>query len=161
MENELFAHVRPYSTDREESGSDLLLSAVTEFLDGFAWANRSGHIWVGECIPGVMGIFLVELDPPGPEIDTYIWVIVGDLPPAYISSFYARSPRAALDVYIGEMGLWVEAVENGEDTGDLIPVNAAPTRENAEALRSRLAVLEREILPELPGSRLEQDRTGI
>jgi hypothetical protein len=64
-----------------------------------------------------------------------------------------------LDGYIGEMEAWVEAVENGQTTDDLIPVNAAPTLQNAEALKSRLGFLEREILPDSPGEDLEVDRT--
>jgi hypothetical protein len=63
-----------------------------------------------------------------------------------------------LDGYIGEMEAWIEAVENGRPTDELIPVNAAPTLQNAEALKSRLAFLEREILVELPGKDLEVDR---
>jgi hypothetical protein len=159
MENELLAHVRPYSADQEEPGCDVLIAKANEFLDAFGWAKRTGRIWVGECVPGIIGLFLLELDPPGPQVDQYVWVVVGDLPPAYISSSYARSPRAALDGYIGEMEAWVEAVENGQTTDDLIPVNAAPTLQNAEALKSRLGFLEREILPDSPGEDLEVDRT--
>lgn len=43
---------------------------------------------------------------------------------------------------------------------DLIPVNSAPTPANAKALKSRLAFLEREILPYLPGKDLAKDRDG-
>ncbi len=71
---------------------------------------------------------------------------------------YARSPRSALDGYIGEMEAWIEAAENGRPTDELIPVNAAPTLQNAEALKSRLAFLENRILLELPGKDLELDR---
>jgi hypothetical protein len=98
-----------------------------------------------------LGIFLVELDLRGRDIDQYIWVVVGDLPPAYLSSVYAKSPWDALDGYLGEMKAWADAVENGESTDDLIPVNAAPTPENVQSLRNRLEFLAREILPYLPG----------
>jgi hypothetical protein len=119
MENEVLAHVRPYNSEKEECGCDALLLSANEFLDAFQWAKRTGRVWVSECIPGVVGLFLFELDPPGPNVDKYIWVVVGDLPPAYLSPVYARSPRAALDGYIGEMELWVDAVENGRSTDDL------------------------------------------
>lgn len=127
-------------------------------LDAFEWAKRTGRAWVGKCIPGALGLFLLELDPPGPQVDRYVWIVVVDLPPACLSSVYARSPRSALDGYIGEMEAWIEAVENRRPTDELIPVNAAPTLQNAEALKSRLAFLEREILVELPGKDLEVDR---
>ncbi len=72
-------------------------------LDTFSWATRTGEVWAGECIPGILGLFLVELEPARPEIDEYIWVVVGDLPPAFLSSLYAKSPRGVLDGYIGEI----------------------------------------------------------
>jgi hypothetical protein len=78
-------------------------------------------------------------------------VVVGDLPPAYLSSEYAKSPKDALDGYMGEMLAWVEAVEKGEPTDELIPNNGAPTLANAKTLRSRLEFLGREILPHLQG----------
>jgi len=56
-----------------------------------------------------------------------------------------------LQGYIEEMSAWVEAVRKGELVDDLIPVNAAPTKENASALFTRLRFLEREILPGLAG----------
>ncbi len=160
MDAELEAQVRPFVPGTEEEGCDALLTKSNEFLDAFRWARRTGKVWVGDCVPGVWGLFLVELDPPTPEIDQCVWTIVGDLPPAYISTVYAKSPRAALDGYIGEMEAWVDAVENGKPMDDLIPVNSAPTPANAKALKSRLAFLEREILPYLPGKDLAKDRDG-
>lgn len=73
-------------------------------------------------------------------------MVVGDLPPACISLVYASSPREALEAYIAEMGAWVEAVEKGEPADDLIPVNGEPTPANAAALKSRLALIESQIL---------------
>ena len=93
----------------------------------------------------------MELAPQGQDIDRYIWVVVGDLPPAYLSSQYAKSPRDALAGYRGEMLAWAEAVENDQPTDDLIPNNSAPTLANARALRSRLEFLGREVLPHLAG----------
>lgn len=125
------------------------MSSMDAFLGGFSWATRTGNVWVGDSIPGVLGLFLVELDPPSEEIDRYIWVVVGDVPPAYISSEFANSPREALEGYIAEMEAWIEAVEKGEPVDDLIPVNGAPTQANAAALRSRLSFIQSKILPDL------------
>jgi hypothetical protein len=97
----------------------------------------------------VFGLFLVELDPGSADVDRYVWVAVGDIPPAYISTECALSPREALEGYLAEMGAWVKAVGNGESVDDLIPVNGAPTIDKATALKSRLSVLESEILPML------------
>ena len=151
MKNKILHHVRPFVPRNEEVGCSDLVDKANAFLDEFIWAKGRKNLWVADCIPGVLGIFLAELDPPGPEVDQYIWVVVGDLPPAYLSSEYANSPKDALDGYMGEMLAWVEAVESGNSTDDLIPNNGAPTLANARALRSRLEFLSREILPHLPG----------
>jgi len=151
MKTEILRHVRPFVLHEEEEGCDALLIKANEFLDKFAWAKDRKNLWVADCFPGVLGIFLAELAPQGQQIDQYIWVVVGDLPPAYLSSQYAKSPRDALDGYMGEMLAWVEAVESGQPTDDLIPNDGAPTPANARALRTRLEFLGREILPHLPG----------
>jgi hypothetical protein len=151
MREEILRYVRPFLAPNEEVGCADLVDKANSFLNGFSWAEGRKNLWVADCIPGIIGIFLVELAPREQDIDQYIWVVVGDLPPAYLSSQYAKSPRDALDGYMGEMLAWVEAVENGRPTDDLIPNDGAPTLANAQALRSRLEFLGREILPHLPG----------
>jgi hypothetical protein len=150
VDDEIVNHVCPVESYEAEDCRDLV-SAVHGYLATFAWAKPTGRIWVGECIPAVIGIFLVELEPSESDIDHFTWVIVGDLPPAYLSPVYAKSPREALNGYIAEMSAWVEAIERNQPTDALIPVNAAPTIENASSLKSRLNFLGREILPQMAG----------
>ena len=142
-----FANVRALNLESEEVGTADLVSSMNAFLGGFSWARQTGKVWIGLSIPKVFGLFLVELDPSSVDVDQYVWVAVGDIPPAYISTEYATSPKEALDGYLAEMDAWVRAVENGETVEDLIPVNGAPTPENAKALKSRLSFLQSEILP--------------
>jgi hypothetical protein len=73
-------------------------------------------------------------------------VVVGDLPPAYIAVDDAPNPACALDSYIGAMEDWVDSVKAGRPVDHLIPVNIAPTAENAAKLASRLKFLDEEIL---------------
>jgi hypothetical protein len=72
-------------------------------------------------------------------------VIVGDLPPAYITVERVPNPASALDSYLGEMAAWVEAVRAGQPVDELIPVETTgggellePTAEHAEMLDTRL-----------------------
>jgi len=123
MKNEILRYVRPFVPGKEEKGSDTLVKRANEFLDGFAWAQRLKNLRVAHLVPGAFGLFVIELSPLSPGIDQYIWVVVGDLPPAYLSSEYTESPREALDGYMGEMQAWAEAVEKGKPIDVLIPVN--------------------------------------
>lgn len=143
------ATVRPLDLNQEEEGTDSLVQAMNTFLSQFHWAKVKGLPRVGESLPGIVGVFLVELQPSEKDIDQYIWVVVGDVPPAYISSQYAQSPKEALLCYIAEMRAWVEAVRQGKGTDELIPVNGEPTEENAAALSSRLTFLENSVLAEM------------
>jgi len=113
-----------------------------------------GHRWCGELISaqcafavaGVISILLIEFEPRKANVDSRVWVIVGDIPPAYIAYDVGDSWQDALSGYIYEMRLWVRAVEAGEPTQELIPVNGAPTLANATALGSRLNFLEENLI---------------
>jgi hypothetical protein len=153
-----FPNIRPLDLAIEEDGTEALVRSMDEFLARFKWARRTGNTWIAESVPGVLGVFLVELEPSSEDVDRYIWVVVGDVPPAYISSALAQSPRQALQGYIEEMSAWVAAVQRGESVEGLIPVNAPATRRNAEALQSRLYFLSSRMAKrEGPGALLEPD----
>lgn len=71
-----------------------------------------------------------------------LWVVVGDIPPAYLRVDADDDPEDALDMYIRMMGAWVDAVEQGKPVDGLIPVNVPPTAEYAEMLGGRLMFLQ-------------------
>lgn len=43
-----------------------------------------GEAYFGEGIGGILAIFLIEIDPAPTDVDSWLWVIVGDIPPAYL-----------------------------------------------------------------------------
>lgn len=137
--------------DEETQQWKSLLRNAESFLGSFAWCAgiRSEHLGLG--VADVVGVFLFEIEPAKPGVDSLLWVVVGDIPPAYLVTDDTPDPPSALRAYIGEMRRWVEAVKAGKPVTELIPVNGAPTRDNAMALESRLAFIEREILPARPG----------
>jgi len=89
---------------------------------------------------------LTRIEPARDGIDEWVWVIVGDVPPAYITAEDAPNPACALDGYIGAMDGWVRAVLTGGSVDGLIPVNVSPSPENAKRLEARLRFLDGEIL---------------
>jgi hypothetical protein len=119
-----------------------MLDAALGFLQSFGWCGRVRESYLGIGIPGVVAVFLFRIVPKGPKVDELIWVVVGDVPPAYLVTDNAPNPAAALDAYIGEMETWVRAARSGESVSGLIPVNVPPTTENAEALERRLKMLD-------------------
>jgi hypothetical protein len=73
--------------------------------------------------------------------------VVGDLPKAYLVTDDSPSPRLALETYVELMSEWVDAATKGQPVDELIPVNVAPTLENAKLLEGRLAFLSAKIIP--------------
>ncbi len=127
------------------------LTEATSFLRSFSWVNGIEQTYLGNSFEGILGIFLFKISPNRADVDDFVWVIVGDLPSAYITVDDSPNPAAALDGYIGAMEDWGDAVVKGEPTDGLIPVDAPATQENAMALKSRLQFLDDNILPRCNG----------
>ena len=118
-----------------------------DYLEYYDWCLEITESYAGMIYPGIVGVFLFKI-VPDERADDWYWVVVGDLPPAYLVVDICPNPAAALDGYIGEMQLWVEAAAVGKPVDELIPVNAPPTKEYAEMLGSRLDFLIERILSE-------------
>lgn len=118
------------------------------FLNKFDWCKEIRELYFGLGIGGVLAVFLARILPSEKDVDEWLWVIVGDLPSAYLVTDAASTPAAALRAYIEEMREWVAAVRAGESVDNVIPVNAPVTPQNADALCSRLNHIERELIPE-------------
>lgn len=125
-----------------------LARKAEQFLTSFAWCGAIERAYAGIVIPSVIGTFLFEIRPTTPDVDRVLWIIVGDVPPAYLVVDEASNPAMALKRYIELMSDWLKAVEEGKSVEGLIPVNAAPTQEYAAMLRSRLAFLRDRVLPD-------------
>lgn len=69
--NAPFGGLRPLVLALEEFGTDELVATLDRFLDGFTWAIRTGRTWIALSVPGVLGVFLVELDPAKLDVDRY------------------------------------------------------------------------------------------
>lgn len=137
---------RAGSKDADAAAITKLHREARDFLVHFKWCADVLEEYVGFIYPGIVGVFLFRIRPAREGVDGWVWVIVGDLPPAYITCEESPNPATALDSYIGAMLDWVNAVDRGESIDELIPVNVAATKKNAEHLRVRLKFLDDEIL---------------
>ena len=126
------------------------------FLFSHPWCIEITNGYLAWAIAGVIGVFLFDIIPSKPEVDTTLWVITGDLPPAYLVTDYAESWQKALDRYVYEMNRWVKAVREGENLDDIIPVNVEPTIEHAEMLEGRLNFIQEKFI-DVPSDSIESD----
>jgi len=123
-----------------------LASEAKSFVESHRWCQEVTSVDLAWAVAGVLGVFEVRISPARPEVDSVLWVVVGDLPSAYLVQDDAPTWREALDGYVFEMWRWVNAVRQGEPLDDVMPVAAEPTLEHAEMLAGRLAFIESEIL---------------
>lgn len=127
---------------------ELLYNEAKEFIKFYDWCSEIEEAYVGMLYPGIVAVFLFEIIPERKGVDKWIWVIVGDLPPAYITIDQCPNPATALDGYIGAMLEWVEAAQKGNSVAELIPVDVPATKDNGDKLKDRLDFLDRRILSE-------------
>jgi len=123
-----------------------MLAEASRYLSSFRWSGQIEQSYFGLGVGGIVAVFLFRIRPSEPSVDEWLWVVVGDVPPAYLVADEAPNPACALKVYIGLMREWVKAVHEGQPTDELIPVNVDPTEEWANQLEGRLDFLEREVL---------------
>jgi hypothetical protein len=125
---------------------DMLQRGIA-FISNFRWCAEVKSTHFGMGVGKVFAVFLFEISNSALSQDDLLWVIIGDLPPAYLVTHDgAENPTEALEIYIGLMEEWVSAAQQGKPVNDLIPVNVPPTPEYAEKLRSRLQFLRERFL---------------
>jgi len=141
-------------TDISAGDADLDSARVEarQYLEFYNWVLSIKGEYFGYGAEGIIYIFLFEIEPGRPEVNRWIWVIVGDVPPAFLPADDATTPFEVLDAYIGALEEWVEAAREGKSVAELIPVNVDATPANAEMLAGRLKFLDDRILPELKGN---------
>ncbi len=128
------------------------------YLESFPWCVSIEEGYFGDGVPDAVAVFLFRIEPTRPEIDRWFWVIVGDLPPAYLLTHTSKSPTQALEGYIEEMSKWVALAKEGKFSEKVIPVDAPSTPENAEDLEERLTLLARNVVPAFRKAELEREQ---
>ncbi len=112
--------------------SELLFAMAGEakhFIQSFEWCNAVNRQYFGLGVGGIIAVFLCDITPASPDVDRRLWVVVGDIPPAYIVTDDAPTAVLALNAYMRELRKWIEAAKSGDSIDDLIPVNAPATPE--------------------------------
>lgn len=119
-----------------------------DFITEFEWCGGIREFYFGDGIGDVFAVFLAYIKPARPSVDEYLWIVVGDLPSAYLVTDDSPRPKEALESYIWEMRKWVALAKHGRTSTDVIPVKVPATPEWAETLQSRLDALEQQIIPQ-------------
>ncbi|RZK05537.1 MAG: hypothetical protein EOO46_15785 [Flavobacterium sp.] len=139
---------------KEVKGSTVipvLFYEAKKFVQSHKWCRKAVTGWYDEKVSLLdkLGVFLFEIEPINADVDTYVWIIVGDLPSVYLVASI-KTGEEALETYCELMEEWANNVLKGCSLDECYPVEAEPTTENAELLKSRTVFIRKEILL-LPG----------
>jgi hypothetical protein len=134
-----------------DSEEDTLLlramaSTARHYIASFKWSPPIKSVQLAMGVGGVVAVFLVSFRRHVNETDDALWVVVGDLPSAYLVRDNTENGRDALIGYCELMEDWAFAVLKGESIENVFPVDAEPTVSNAHAVRERVAFIRSEII---------------
>ena len=133
-----------------------LAQHAESFVATQRWCVRVTNVQLAFAVAGVLGVFQIDLQPASANVDSRVWAVVGDLPPAYIAYENNDTWQDALAGYVNEMDEWVSAAREGRDVSELIPVSVPPTTEHADLLAPRLWFIRERLLAVDPDT-LESD----
>ncbi len=126
-----------------------MLGWAEAYMRSFHWCPPVIERYLAFGIGGVVAVFLFKLGRKINEIDDWLWVVVGDLPSAYLVTDRARNAREVLSLYCELMDDWARAALSGRTADKIFPVNAPATPEVARMLLSRMQFIREQIIPEI------------
>jgi hypothetical protein len=121
--------------------------AARNYLTSFKWCKAIREAYFGDGIGKIVAVFFFHIEPSKSGVDEWLWVVVGDLPSAFLVVDDCKTPSAALEGYIYEMSKWVKLAKLGRTSKRVIPVNVPATPEYADMLEGRLKLLEDLAIP--------------
>jgi hypothetical protein len=142
-------------TGDDPEDTELLREMAAEaraYIEDYEWCPPIEKFHLALGIGGIVAAFLVQFDEAieGTDDDA-LWIIVGDLPSAYVIVEPGDDGDAALSRYCGLMEDWAFNVLKGSSLEESFPVAAEATHENAELLTQRIAFIRTEILGSTEG----------
>ena len=128
--------------DDEETALLLGMAQDAEaYLRSFSWCKEVLGSFFGGGVGAIIAVFLFNIRPARPAIGSWIWIVVGDIPSAYLPLEDAKSPSDVFKTYLWGMSKWVDLARKGRSgTADdgIPPIDVPATPEWAEKLEQRL-----------------------
>ncbi|MGA2217821.1 MAG: hypothetical protein ABSG51_07035 [Terracidiphilus sp.] len=124
-----------------------MAAEAVRYVQSFEWCIELHERYFGQGCGGVVALFLFRVTIRSFQTPEWIWVIVGDMPSAYMELEQAQSPREALLCYIEGVEELLEATDEERASEDLIPIIVQAGDEFIEMLRGRMRTLRSLVLP--------------
>jgi hypothetical protein len=127
-----------------------MFGEAKNYIRSFSWCDSVIKSYFAGGVGKVFAIFLFKINSSHREVGSWVWIFVGDVPPAYLPLGDAPSKIAAFDTYLEGMRRWVDVAREGREPRPedcCPPVNVPTTPEWADMLGSRLRTLSEVIRP--------------
>jgi len=136
--------------DDEEDTSLLkgMLSEARKYITSHDWCPKICEEYFGFGIGGIVAVFLFRFSEKIKETDDLLWILVGDLPSAYLVIDDIPNAMTALEVYCDLMEDWSNAILKGAPLENAFPVKVDPTEKHAKMLLKRVSLLRTDIIPQ-------------
>jgi hypothetical protein len=122
-----------------------MFDGARQYICSFSWCEAVLDSYFGGGVGGIFAVFFFHIRSSRVNVDPWIWIVVGDIPPSYLPLSDCESPREVFRTYIHGMSRWVEFARKGEtgapSPGDVPPVDLPSTPEWAERINQRISTL--------------------
>jgi len=120
------------------------------YLLSFRWCAKIRDSFIYTNLGDVFCIFLFEIDNTASADDSFLWVIVGDIPSMYLDIHGPKSTNAVVRRYIDLAEDWIATVKNGLPVDNCFPFNAEPDLELAELLEKKILFMKATLIENIP-----------
>lgn len=123
-----------------------------DFLTSHTWCPPIQATFVGAYFPPIVSVFAYKVEKSHPigtdstDVLEWIWVVVGDLPSAYLVNEEITDGLVALAGYTAVAADWVKAVEAGGSADGPVCFDAPAEKKYAELMRPRIEFLKQTFL---------------
>lgn len=124
-----------------------MCSEAKAYLESFPWCTKAQPMYYGGGVGKIFCVFLFEIVAARPNVDRWLWVVLGDIPRIYLVLDECRCPSDVLRLYVGLMEAWIELARQGKTSDDLPPIGVEPTPEWAKELEQRLRFIRTIVAP--------------
>jgi hypothetical protein len=118
-------------------------SDARQYICRFSWCEAVLESYFGGGVGGIFAVFFFHIRSR--HVDPWMWIIVGDIPPAYLPLSDCASPREVFTTYVHGVSRWVEFARTNQPgiscPPDVPPVDLPPTPEWADKITQKLHVL--------------------
>jgi hypothetical protein len=125
----------------------VMATGAENYLRCFPRCKEIREIYFGDGHGGIVAVFLFRIEPSKPDLDEWLWVVFGDVPPAYLVTDSCKTPSQAIEGYTEEILKWVRMAKEGRTSKEVIPVYISATPENAADVEKRMNLLLEVIVP--------------